>query len=211
MQKKFVKDPIKIAITGKIGTGKSTISNILKELGYLVFDCDDEVDILYSDLQIKNRIVKLFKNKVEKLLNKDKTINRTKLSNFVFSKKSELTKLEKIIHPLVEKRRKEFIKQKCDEDYLFFDVPLLFEKKLSQQFDFIIYLYVNKKIQLKRVLKRSGMTKKKFNEIYQSQRHDLEINEKSISLKLNTEKNISDLKEKIQTFIIAIKKVSKIT
>jgi|TARA_B100000287_G_C20671440_1_gene793523 dephospho-CoA kinase len=210
MQKKFVKDPIKIAITGKIGTGKSTISNIIKRLDYLVFDCDDEVDVLYSDLQVKNRIVELFKNKIVKLLNKDKTINRTNLSNFVFSKKSELKKLEKIIHPLVEKRRKEFIKKECDRDLLFFDVPLLFEKKLSQQFDFIIYLYVNKKIQLERVLKRSGMTKKKFNEIYKSQRHNLKMNEKFISLKLNTEKSISDLKEKIQSFIIEIKK-NKIT
>ena len=98
----------------------------------------------------------------------------------MFSQKIELKKLEKIIHPLVEKRRKEFIKKECDRDLLFFDVPLLFEKKLSQQFDFIIYLYVNKKIQLERVLKRSGMTKKKFNEIYKSQRHNLKMNEKFI-------------------------------
>ena len=56
--KKFVKNPIKIAITGKIGSGKSTVSEIIKNLGYSVFESDKEVDKLFNSNSKKK--IKIF-------------------------------------------------------------------------------------------------------------------------------------------------------
>ena len=65
-----MKNPIKIAITGKIGSGKSTVADIIKGLGYFVFESDKEVDKLFNSNNIKNKIKTLF-CKIKNLTNKD--------------------------------------------------------------------------------------------------------------------------------------------
>ena len=204
MQKISVTKPVKIAITGKIGSGKSTISEILIKLGYKVFESDKEVSLLFDNNSITKKIITIFSKKIKNLVNSKGKINRIALGNFVFSNKSELTKLEKIIHPLLSKKKQEFIQLESKEKILFFDIPLLFEKKLFKEFHFIIYLYIDKKNQFKRVLKRKGMTKDKFEEIYKFQDHDLKRNSKFISLRLDTSKSKKEVKKNLISFIISL-------
>ena len=66
--------------------------------------------------------------------------------------------MEDLIHPLLNKEKQKFIDSK-KKKILFFDIPLLFEKKLFSHYNFIIYVYVQKKIQEERVLKRKKMNK----------------------------------------------------
>ena len=204
MQKISVTKPVKIAITGKIGSGKSTISEILIKLGYKVFESDKEVSLLFDNNSITKKIITIFSKKIKNLVNSKGKINRIALGNFVFSNKFELTKLEKIIHPLLSKKKQEFIQLESKEKILFFDIPLLFEKKLFKEFHFIIYLYIDKKTQFKRVLKRKGMTKDKFEEIYKFQDHDLKRNSKFISLRLDTSKSKKEVKKNLISFIISL-------
>ena len=195
-----MKNPIKIAVTGKIGSGKSTVADILKDLGYYVFESDKEVDKLFNNNNTKKRIEKLFWQ-IKNLKNKDGSINKTLLGDYVFSKKDELKNLENLIYPLLNKERKKFINSKQMEKILFFDVPLLFEKNVFSEYNFIIYLHVKEKIQRERVLKRKKMNKDKFEKILETQSYNLKDYDNFISIKIDTSKDINQTKKSLVSFI----------
>ena len=195
-----MKNPIKIAITGKIGSGKSTVADVLKDLGYFVFESDKEVDRLFSDSDTKKKIKNLFR-KIKNLTNKDGSINKNLLGEYVFSKKDELIRLENLIYPLLNKERQKFINSKQMEKILFFDVPLLFEKKVFSDYNFIIYLHVKEKVQRERVLKRKKMNKDKFEKILEAQNYNLKDYDKFISIKIDTSKDINQTKKSLVSFI----------
>ena len=189
-----------IAITGNIGTGKSTITKIVRELGFKVFDSDQEVDNLMNKKDLINQIRKEFKYKVPGLIKKNR-IDKVKLGEFVFSNSEELKKLEQIVHPKVWENKEKFFESNSNELLVFLDVPLLFEKKLQSNFDFIIRTYVSPKVQKERVLKRKNMTQEKFNQIIKTQTVKREVEDKCISLDLNTEEDIKTVKIKLKSFV----------
>ena len=156
----------KIAITGKIGTGKSVLLNQFKFLGYKTYSSDQMVKDLYEkDKHIISEIRKLNPNLI---LNKK--IRFDKLSNKAFKEPSFLLKLEKIIHPRLHYIRSRIIKtnqinRNINRNIIVFEIPLLFEKKLQNNFDLIILSKCQNYLQIKRVLKRENMNKEKFDNI----------------------------------------------
>ena len=196
-----MKHPIKIAITGKIASGKSTISEILKELGFSVFESDKEVNKLFREQVVKIKIKDLFFDKVDNLIKKDGSINKALLGDYVFLKEEELKNLENLIHPLLNKRKQKFIDSNKNEKILFFDIPLLFEKKLFNEYNFIIYLHVKKEIQEERALKRKKMNKDKFEKILSTQNYNLKEFNDFISIKIDTSKDLDQIKKNLSSFI----------
>ena len=156
----------KIAITGKIGTGKSVLLNQFKFLGYKTYSSDQMVKDLYAkDKHIINEIRKLNPSLI---LNKK--IRFDELSNKAFKEPSFLLKLEKIIHPRLHHIRSRIIKtnqinRNINRNIIVFEIPLLFEKKLQNNFDLVILLKCQKYLQIKRVLKRENMNREKFENI----------------------------------------------
>ena len=156
----------KIAITGKIGTGKSVLLDQFKLLGYKTYSSDQIVKDLYAkDKYIINEIRKLCSSLVI-----NKKIKFDKLSNKAFRDPSFLLKLEKIIHPRLHYIRSRIIKtnqinRNRNRNIIVFEVPLLFEKKLQNNFDLVILLKCQKYLQIKRVLKRENMNREKFENI----------------------------------------------
>lgn len=141
-----------VGVTGSIACGKSEFCNILRDLGYLVIDCDE-----ISHNVIKNGRVAYYEVLYEfgeSILNSDKEINRKKLGKIVFSDIDKRKKLENIIHPKVIKEIKKYKK----EPLVFFEVPLLFESNMEKYFDKIICVGASFNNQVKRIMIRDGLT-----------------------------------------------------
>ena len=199
---------ITIAITGNIGSGKSTITKIIRELGFKVFDSDKEVKKALTNKDLINQISKEFKSKIPGLIKRN-TINKDKLGEFVFSNPEELKKLEQLVHPKVWESKEKFFKKNFNEQAVFLDIPLLFEKKLQSKFDFIIRTRVSEEVQKKRVLKRKNMTNAKFNPIRKAQIDCSSVEEKFISLDINSQEDIKIIKKKIKNFLETVLNLKK--
>ena len=194
----------KIAITGNIGSGKTTISNILLQEGYEVFQCDKEISKLYLRSDLKKEIKIAFNNKVENLFFKNGKINKKSLSDYVFSSPASLRRLEKIDYSYLEITKTKFLKKNKKKRFIFFDIPLLFEKKQEDDYNYIIYLVLNKENQKKRVLKRKNMDEFKLKKILKNQ-EDLSKSKK-ISLLLDTNNKRAVVKKNLLSFLKEIKR-----
>ena len=192
----------KIAITGKIGTGKSVLLNQFKFLGYKTYSSDQMVKDLYAkDKHIINEIKKLNPSLI---LNKK--IRFDELSNKAFKEPDLLLKLEKIIHPRLHHIRSRIIKtnqinRNTNRNIIVFEVPLLFEKKLQNNFDLVILLKCQKYLQIKRVLKRENMNKEKFENINKKfipERKKIILSDYVINSGIGKNYTISKIKELIK-------------
>jgi len=138
--------PLKVAIVGKIGAGKSLVLDILKNNKFSVYSSDEIVHELYKKEDLEKLIRRRLNIKVENDFVSD-------LREHLKVKISDLDKLEKIVHPQVRKHLEEqFKKDKCP--LLAAEVPLLFKAHMENMFDVIIGIDVNEKIQLERIAKR---------------------------------------------------------
>tara|TARA_B100000963_G_C22401059_1_gene568875 strand:- start:65 stop:667 length:603 start_codon:yes stop_codon:yes gene_type:complete len=158
-----------IGITGSIGMGKTTVSNMLRVLRIPVFDSDIKVkEILETDNYVIEQISAiwpdvLFPNQ------KQKKIDKVALSDKIFKSKNERKKLEKIIHPLIRKQRNLFLENYKNFFTVGLDIPLLYETGMDKNCNYIFLVNTTKKNQKKRVLIRPNMTEKKFELINNSQ------------------------------------------
>jgi len=113
-----------IAITGGIGSGKTTVARLLVERGATLVDADQIVkDLQRSGGKVFKKIVEIYGNEI---LLDDGELNRQKIAEIVFNDEQELSKLNEIVHPAVGeemgKRRKEAIKQ---GSIVLVDIPLM--------------------------------------------------------------------------------------
>ena len=192
---------IKIVITGNVGTGKSTLSKFLISEGYQVFESDVEVRKVYSLSEVKKKITLIFSKKVKELTLCNGNINSINLGKYVFENTKELEILENIIYPYLGDRKRKFIKKNIDSKIIFFDIPLLFEKKLHLDYDYVIYLRCNFNQVRKRVLQREGMTEQKLKNIMSNQIKDISRFNKYISIALDTGESFAKTKSQIRSFI----------
>jgi dephospho-CoA kinase len=168
-----------VGITGGIGSGKTTLSNYLIKLGYLVHDSDLVVSKIYN--KPKKNFFNFVKEKISKSAVKNNKINKKEIANVIFNNNKIKTLLEKYIHKEVQVARKAFIKEniKKKKKIIFVDIPLLFEKKLEKNFDLVICVISSKKNRANRVLKNKKFTKKNLNKIFKLQTSDKERRKRS--------------------------------
>lgn len=155
---------IKIAITGNIASGKSSVEKLLSAKGFKVYDTDK---IAHEILENSTEVRTVFEN--FDILT-DGKIDRKKLGDIVFSDKSKLKELEKIIHPQVKNKLLEIFEQ--NEFIIFVSVPQLFEAGFEDLFDKIVFITAPKDLRLERLVSRNNLTKEEALERINSQEDD---------------------------------------
>ena len=174
--KKNVKKMIIIGITGSIGMGKTTIASMFTKLNIPIHDSDATVgSLLDNDKNVINQIKEKWPSCIISFKNKN-LINKVKLSDVIFKRKSQKRVLEGIIHPHVLYSRELFLKKNhtTKNKFVGLDVPLLFETKTDKICNYVFLAYASPKIQKKRVLKRKNMTINKFENITNNQMSELQ-------------------------------------
>lgn len=147
-----------IGLTGGIASGKSTVSTMFKEWNITVIDADIEARL--AVMQGEAAYVKIIAEFGQEILLEDEEIDRQKLGSIIFHQKDKRQLLNEIVHPEVRKRmlsQIEVAKQNKDE-LVVLDIPLLFESKLTYMVDKTILVYVDKDVQLRRLMERNNLS-----------------------------------------------------
>jgi dephospho-CoA kinase len=161
---------IRLGLTGSIGMGKSTTSQMFRDEGLQVIDSDAVVHDLYRGEAVP-LIERAFPGTTV-----DGQVDRAKLSAYLSAHPEDFKLLEMIVHPLVRKREIETITQarNAGADIIVLDIPLLFESGTESRVDKVVVVTCDPDIQRERVLARPGMTEEKFAMISGRQMPDVE-------------------------------------
>ena len=161
---------MRIALTGSIGMGKSTVARMFERAGIPVFDADIEVRRLQGPGgALVERIGERFPGTVS-----GGVLDRDRLAELVLDDAEKLAALETIVHPAVDEASKAFVEQHRDSPALIFEIPLLFETGGDKDFDKVIVVSAPTEVQRNRVLERPGMTPQKLESILVRQLSDEE-------------------------------------
>ena len=150
----------RIGLTGSIATGKSTVTNMLKELGAFVIDCDKTArDVVAPGTRGLAKIEAAFGKDA---IGADGSMDRVYIGDLVFRNPEMKKRLENILFPLIfEALNEELLRLEREgaTPVVFLDMPLLYEVKYDSYVDEVWLVYVPFEVQLSRLMKRNGYTK----------------------------------------------------
>ncbi len=145
----------KIAVTGGIGSGKSTVTEIISGLGYPTYSADG----IYADIISEPSIIKKASDLlgINVLYEGGKAVfDRKEAAKVTFNNKSKRKQLESYVHPLVYEKIDEIFAS--EDKTTFFEIPLLFETEKQNDFDCVIVVERDLKTRVEAVKIRSGLT-----------------------------------------------------
>ncbi|MED5354739.1 MAG: dephospho-CoA kinase [Bacteroidota bacterium] len=158
----------KVAVTGGIGAGKTTVSNLFEKIGIPVFNSDEIAkELMHNDKQLKSDIIKAFGN--ESYINNE--LNRAYLSDIVFNDETLLNKINSIVHPQVEKEFNQWLLNQQSK-YIIYESAIIFENNSEDLFDKIICVIAPEEDVISRVMKRNSFSRDKVISIISNQLPD---------------------------------------
>ncbi|GAB6415743.1 dephospho-CoA kinase [Bacillus luti] len=186
-----------IGLTGGIASGKSTVSEMFRELSIPVIDADVIArEVVEQGKPAYNKIVEVFGAEV---LQQDGELDRPKLGSIVFYNEEKRLQLNKIVHPAVREemntQKEMYIKKGVQAVVL--DIPLLFESKLTSLVDRVLVVAVTPKTQLERLMKRNNFSEEEAKARIQSQM-PLEEKVKNADEVINNDGTIMETKTQLQ-------------
>ena len=196
-----------IGLTGGIGTGKSTVSQILREKKFPVIDLDI---VSHEVIKIPKVIEKIVENFGKEVLensgnfeneNNAIRISREKLGKIIFENKEKRLLLNSIMHPeILHTMREQISKYKKNNKIIFVEIQLLFEVQWEKEFDYILLISAKKSTQIRRILERDKRSENDALNIINSQL-PLDEKKKRSDFVIENDGNIEELKEKIDKFL----------
>ncbi|MEA3346797.1 MAG: dephospho-CoA kinase [Candidatus Auribacterota bacterium] len=183
---------MKIAITGGICSGKSTVRTILEKRGIEIIDADNLAKES-AELQ-KEKILQHFG---PGYFNAEGKLNRTKLAEKIFNSPEERIALERILHPVIISLMKQRMEcfEKDAKKYIVI-APLIFEADIGRLFDYVILLSCGQQQQIKRLMEREQIAQEKAFERIRVQLPDKEKGKKADFI-IDTSCNIGETEERI--------------
>ena len=162
---------IRIAVVGDIGSGKSYVA---KQFGFPVFNADAEVSKIYKkDKKCYRKLKSLFPAYITVF-----PVKKSELKKVVASKRNNLRKISRIVHPIVRQRMKIFMEKNKNMRFVILDIPLLLENKLNKKKDVLIFIDSKKSEIFKRLKKRKNFNNqllKKFKKLQFSLKYKKKI------------------------------------
>lgn len=144
----------KIGLTGGIGSGKTIVADLLKVMGYPVYDSDSRSkELCNSDSKIKSGLKQLFGESIYK----NDLLDRSLLAEKIFNDKKKLDAVNSLIHPVVMTDFDKWIYLQQDSDLVFMESAILFETGLNKFFDKVLTVTAPEELRIERVCKRSGL------------------------------------------------------
>ena len=189
---------LKIALTGGIACGKSSVSQVFKKLGVPIID----LDVIARTVVEPNAqgLVELVAHFGNGILNDDQTLNRQALRQQLFQNSENQQVIEEILHPKILEKMQTDI-EKLNTRLVVVEVPLLAEQNLSNLFDRAIVVDCNEENQLKRLLKREKLDEKLAKTMIAAQasrKQRLALSEKLPTDILENNSEIFEMEQKVQ-------------
>ena len=172
--------------------GKTTVSNMFRDLGVQVWCADHEVNELYK---INGAATKILSKEFPGVVTKAGVDKKT-LKNLIHKDNAILKKVEQIVHPLLEHSKVDFIRSNRDLPLIVFDIPLLFEKQQERNFDAVLVVTTSELTQKKRVLSRKNIKEEDFQLIKRNQLNEQEKMKRADFL-INTDKSLLETKQDV--------------
>lgn len=157
-----------VGLTGGIGSGKTAVAKMFRALNVPVYNSDKEAKrLMKSSKKVRKAIIKLLGEDAYK----GKKLNKTYISNSIFTNKGLLQKLNSIVHPVVKKHFSAWVK-KQNAPYVIQETAIIFENLSEDNYDKIVLVTAPKETRLERVMSRDGVSKKKVMERMSNQWDD---------------------------------------
>jgi dephospho-CoA kinase len=193
---------IVLGLTGSIGMGKSTTSQLFEAEGVPVYDADAAVHALYAPGGAAAALIEAaFPGTTQ-----DGAVDRARLSAAVVGKPEALGRLEAIVHPLVGHSRKGFFEgaAAAGADVVVLDIPLLFETGGERNVDAVVVVTAPAEMQRERVLARPGMTAEKLDAILARQTPDPEKRARA-DFVIDTSQGLEAAREQVRSVLEAVR------
>lgn len=189
-----------IGLTGSIASGKSTVANMLSEMGFPIIDADLVARIVVEKGTATLETIKeVFGTQV---IHEDGTLNREELGALIFSDPSKRKQLNDIMHPAIREemlvQRQQLVQQ--GHPVIIMDIPLLFESRLQSFVDKILVVTVTEQKQLERLMARNGFTHEEARLRIQSQL-PLSVKEEGADAVIYNNETIEETKQQLQKIL----------
>jgi dephospho-CoA kinase len=179
-----------IGLTGGIASGKSTVSAMFVRKGAALVDADVIArEVMLPGHPVLAAAVQAFG---ERILQPDGSLDRAVLGEIVFRDPEALKTLNSLTHPAIRRQIKDrmyTLEQEDPQRLVIVDIPLLYESELDSLFDQIIVVYVPRRVQLARLMERSGMKLEQAEDRLRSQM-DIELKRRKASHVIDNSGNL---------------------